>query len=179
MKNIELRKIGKVKSSHGIRGEVYALVFSHDVSWLDKDVVLHIGKSEQSAIQYKLKKFREHKDGFIAILDGVVDRNQSDLLAQQEIWVDASYFQSEEGESIYLVEIENFEVLDQVLGSIGRIVGFSTNTMQDLLVVKNTEGKEYEIPFVEEFVEEINYDTQKIMMNLPEGLLQINDKDQE
>lgn len=168
MNNKELRKVGKVKSSHGIKGEVYVLIFAGDLSWLDRHMTFYIaGKA------YQVNKFRPHKDGIIASLQGVVDRNQSDTLAQQEVWVDLSLFESDEGEAIYLVEIENFQIIDQGL-EIGRIIGFSSNGIQDLLIVQSPTQQQYEIPFVDEFINHIDYQSQKIDMTLPEGLLQIN-----
>ena len=50
--------------------------------------------------------------------------------------------------------------------------------MQDLLVLdKKVSNQCIEIPFIKEFVIKVDYDLRKIMMNLPEGLVRINDKD--
>ena len=108
------------------------------------------------------------------MLEGLSNRNQSEALIGKEVFIDNDFFDSEDGESIFLSEIENFLVVDESVGNLGRIIGFSSNTIQDLLIIKYNE-REIEVPFVNEFVKEIDYHKEIIYMNLPEGLLEIND----
>jgi 16S rRNA processing protein RimM len=63
-------------------------------------------------------------------------------------------------------QVYNFQNL------IGAIVGFSSNGPQDLIVV-NYNGKDIEIPFVEAFICDLDFDHKKLMMELPEGLLDL------
>lgn len=109
-------------------------------------------------------------------MEGIASRNESDLFLGNEIWVPSDVFTSQDGQSLYLVEIEKFQVVDEKLKHIGQITGFSSNGAQDLLLVEG-QGKKYEIPFVKEFIQEINYDLKVVKTQLPEGLLEINDED--
>jgi 16S rRNA processing protein RimM len=166
-------KIGKIMDAHGIRGEIGVVVFSGDVSWIDDAEVLYIPRKNVFE-EHKIKKIRPHKKGFICHLENFLDRNKAEEYKGREVWVDEDIFVSEDGESIYLSEILHFEVIDSQMGSLGRIEAFSSNGIQDLLVI-HQEGKEIEIPFVKEFVLNIDFENQKIEMELPEGLLQINE----
>lgn len=185
MKN-ELRKIGKIKSSHGIKGEVFILIFSKDTSWVKHNLVLHLSKNNSDFKEYTILKFKIHKEGVIATLNDLKTRNESDLLIGTDIYIDISIFKSNSGESLYLIEIEGFTVFDQQLKNIGYIAGFSTNGLQDLLIIKDkkTDGlsssvqAEYEIPFVKEFIVNIDYLNKILTTNLPEGLLDINKSDE-
>jgi 16S rRNA processing protein RimM len=67
-------------------------------------------------------------------------------------------------------------LFEEKIGLVGFVKEFSSNTVQDLLVVQNKDSV-FEIPFVKDFVVKIDFDQRTILMNLPEGLLQINDKD--
>lgn len=167
----QLTHIGKIIDAHGIRGEIYCHVFSGDTSWISKAKTLTLNSEK-----FQILKIKPHKKGFIALLEGFKDRNRAEEFKGVEVWVDSSFFVSETGEEIYLTEIENFKVQDEKIGDIGTVTGFSFNGMQDLLVVTQNK-KSYEIPFVEEFVVDIDYENQVIQMDLPEGLLQINEKD--
>ena len=108
------------------------------------------------------------------------------MLIGTDIYIDISIFKSNSGESLYLIEIEGFTVFDQQLKNIGYIAGFSTNGLQDLLIIKDkkTDGlsssvqAEYEIPFVKEFIVNIDYLNKILTTNLPEGLLDINKSDE-
>ncbi len=171
----KLRKVGKLKSSHGIRGDIFFLIFSKDASWLQPNMKIYLPKNN-SFEEKVIQKCKPHKDGAIITLEGINSRNDSDLLLSQEVWVSADLFVSEDKGNLYLIELENFEVVDAMLGMIGRIEGFSSNGMQDLLIVVNND-KSYEIPFVKEFIQEIDYKKRSIKTQLPEGLLDINYED--
>ena len=168
-----LRKVGKIKGSHGIRGEVFLLIFSKDSSWISTQIQIYLTNNEIDFKAYTLNRVKPHKEGVIAVLDGIASRNESDLLIGHEIWVDSSVFVSKNQQSLYLVEIEGFEIRDAKAGRVGFIQGFSSNTAQDLLLVKG-KNAEFEIPFVKEFIIQINHDEKIIHTNLPDGLLEIN-----
>lgn len=176
MKN-DFRKIGKIKSSHGIKGEVFILIFSKDTSWVKNNINLKLSKNDSDFKDMKILKFKPHKEGVIATLDSIVTRNESDLLIGHDIWIEGENFESKNGESIYLIEIENFEVIDEVLKNIGVIKGFSTNGLQDLLVIENKK-ETFEVPFVKEFIVDIDYKQKIVKTKLPEGLLDINKPDE-
>ena len=44
---------------------------------------------------------------------------------------------------------------------------------QSLLVLKDAENNEHLIPFVEDFIVEVKENEQQILMNLPDGLLDL------
>lgn len=168
-----LKHVGKVMDAHGIRGDIYCLIFSGDVSWCDqlKELQLQLNGKSHSFEILKLKPF---KRGFIATLNGFADRNRAEEFKGAELWVDENLFISKEGEPLYLREILNFELIDKTLGVIGKVEDFSSNGIQDLLVVKAKSAEVFEIPFVNEFVIDIDFASKKMTMDLPEGLLEIN-----
>ena len=55
---------------------------------------------------------------------------------------------------------------------IGEIVDFSSNGAQDLLVVKTTAGHEALVPFVDDFIFNIDFDARQVRMDLPPGLIE-------
>lgn len=166
--------IGKVIDAHGIRGDIYCLIFSGDSSWISKLKVLSLSCSQKTQ-NFDVKKIKAFKKGFIATLENLNDRNQAEEYKGCEVWVEASLFVSQDGESLYLSELLKFSVIDRCLGQIGIIETFSSNAWQDLLVLtESLSQKKIEIPFVKEFVTQIDYANKIVYMNLPEGLLEIN-----
>lgn len=178
----ELVKVGHVSDGHGLRGDVYILVYSGDADWSEDIEEIFLGPAgSNNSLKFKaftIKKTKLFKKGFIAQLDSVTDRTQADALKKLEVWIPAETFVSEDGDQPYLSEFLNFSVEDQQLGVVGKIENFSFNGSQDLMILdKKVNGQNIEIPFVDQFVIEIDYDAQKIMMDLPEGLISINEKD--
>jgi 16S rRNA processing protein RimM len=139
-----------------------------------KELQLHqAGKSHV----FEIAKLKPFKRGFIASLKGFSDRNKAEEFKGAEVWVDESLFVSEDGESLYLNEIAGFSVHDKTLGDIGQISDFSSNGIQDLLVIQD-KSESFEIPFVKEYVLDIDFKNKTIKMDLPEGLLEINQNDE-
>ncbi|MCC2679698.1 MAG: putative rRNA processing protein [Pseudobdellovibrio sp.] len=170
---MSLKHVGKVMDAHGIRGDIYCLIFSGDVSWCDQLDELQLQHNGQSH-SFEIVKLKPFKKGFIATLKGFTDRNRAEEFKGAELWVDESIFTSEDGEALFLNEVLNFELIDETLGAIGTIGDFSSNGIQDLLVIKSKSGEVFEVPFVKEYVLDINFDSKKIKVDLPEGLLEIN-----
>ncbi len=170
MQKQEMRLIGKIKDAHGLRGDVFIIFFSKDYSWVDLIDEVYIEETP-----YEVIKAAEHKDGLKVQLKGVTDRNQSEALIGKQIYLPADFFFSQdEDEGMFLTEIEKFKVVDKTAGEIGIITGFSSNTAQDLLVVTSQAGNVFEIPFVDAFIVEIDHENKTIQMDLPEGLLDLN-----
>lgn len=174
MKENEKIKIGKITDAHGIKGELFVFVFSQDISWLKKISEIDLSKSNKTET-FKVMKAKPHKKGFICTLEGFLDRNKAEEYIGFEVSVDSSYFVSKNGEALFLREILNFEVLDKNLGFVGVIKHFSSNGIQDLLVVERKDKSLIEIPFVKEFVSKIDFAQQKMNMDLPVGLIEINE----
>lgn len=167
-----LRLVGKVKDAHGIRGELYLLIFSGETSWLEKLDALHLfqGRTKEW-LEIPLKSVRPHKQGFIAKTETILDRNQAEELKGSEFFIPEDFLVSGPGETIYLAEIEGFQVIQKGGVKLGKIVSFSSNGVQDIIVVKNASG-EFEIPLVEDFIVEIRFKDQEIEMDIPEGLVE-------
>jgi 16S rRNA processing protein RimM len=164
--------VGKIKDAHGIRGELYVLVFSGEVSWLNQLKQLDLysaGRTEW--FQLAIERVRPHKQGFIAKCTELSDRNQAEELKGCEFFIPETFLVSQPGQAIYLAEIDGFRVIQKGLGEVGRIVGFSGNGAQDLLLVENPRGQ-FAVPFVKELVVAIRYAEQEIEMDLPEGLVE-------
>lgn len=172
----DLKSVGKVKDAHSLKGELYVLIFSKDTSWIDDIEEFALIKAEGEALQYfSVDKVKNHRDGLIVKTPQLTDRTQAEAWKNALFLLPKSLFISEAGETIFLSEIQDFSVYDQGL-LVGQIHSFSSNGAQDLLLVKSDEHGEVEIPFVADFILEIDFENKKVMMALPDGLLLVNKK---
>lgn len=179
-----MKIVGKVKDAHSLKGEIYVFLFSKDQSYYNKIKKFElINEKNNSTQSFKVEKIKPHKDGFIIKAKELNDRNQSEAVKGHLFAIEESIFISEPGEDIFLVEILNFKVFDRSTNrksddvkQLGQVTGFFDNGAQDLLIVTNDEGS-FEIPFVESFIEKIDHENKLIVVNLPEGLIEINRAD--
>jgi 16S rRNA processing protein RimM len=171
---MEMKLVGKVKEAHGLRGEIYVFIFSGDISWLKKLQTFELRAKGSGAPgkTYSVEKVKPFKKGFILKTPEIGDRNQSEAIEGQDFLIPADLLVSNPGETIFLKEILNFMVKNPAQENIGPIKGFSSNGAQDLLVVETSKG-EAEIPFVEAFIKKIDFKHKTVVMDLPEGILDL------
>lgn len=167
-----LKLVGKIKDAQGLKGEIFAIIFSKETSWKSKIKEIFLSETEEvsKAQQFEVTQTRAHKDGLVLKLKGIEDRNQSESLKGRFLFISSEFFTSKKGETIYLNEIEGFVVFDGE-NKMGQIVGFSSNGAQDLLVVLYNE-KKFEVPFVEAFLVNIDFTEKQVHMKLPPGLFE-------
>ena len=177
-KDKTLRMIGKTHSSQGLQGHLFVLLKTENPPWIKKWKTLHLSVSEAEdgdKKDYEILQKREHskqgKTGWVLKLKGIDDKNASDSLEKQFVWIPETFLTSKKGEQIFLREIENFLVVDQERGEVGPIVGFSSNGAQDLIQIQTSTGT-YDVPLVQPFIQKIDYDAKKIYMDIPQGLLE-------
>ncbi|MBL7543841.1 MAG: 16S rRNA processing protein RimM [Bdellovibrionaceae bacterium] len=166
--------MGKVLDAHALKGEIYFFSFSKDISWIEKGMTICLESCRtMKRTDFVIESFRPFKDGALIKFEGVDNRNQSEELKGDLIFIDNQNFVSEPGETIFLREVLNFEVRDEQHNSLGKIIDFNSNSIQDLLVIKN-DLFTYEVPFVDDFIVEIQFEDSIIVMNFPLDLMDIN-----
>lgn len=172
-----LHSVGKIRDAHGLKGEVFVVLFAKQADWIAKTKELWLAKNElqddqtykEKLYPFQIKKHKPHKVGMIVKLVGIDDRTQAEGLRGAQVRISEKSLISKKGETIFLREILNFEV-KSTTGSLGRVTGFSSNNAQDLLIVSN-ESQTLEVPLIPEFLKQIDWDHKEILMELPEGLI--------
>lgn len=172
-------QVGRVKDAHGVKGELFITLFAGEAAWLEKlkEIRLINPNADNSLCVLSAKSVRLHKNGLIAKSEELKNRNEAEALKGWLFEIPKEFLRSEPGEAIFLQEIHGFRVITQAQGEVGTITGFGSNGIQDLLNVATKHG-EYEVPFVEAFVQKIDYKAREIHMDLPEGLLGELDRDE-
>lgn len=184
------RVVGRVKDAHGLKGEIWVVLFAGVADWLDsmKDDGKYLlskkeslqGLSESDLATFPIKGARAHKNGVILQSTTVKDRTAAEGYKGHFLVIPEDYLVAEEGESYFLSEIEGYRVIENKR-EIGVITGFSSNVAQDLLQVTLVKGARegvkakdvIEIPFVEELVTDVDDDAKQIQVELPEGLIEV------
>lgn len=162
-------QVGKVKSAHGMKGELYILIFSREMSWLEGLESLTLVRNGEERV-FPIKKTNPHKGGFILSTD-IQGRTEAESWKGAIVELEEQHLVSEPGETIFLREVMGFEVYDQGV-LVGEISAFSSNGVQDLIVVNRGESQ-FEIPFIEPFILSIEFEKRQVLMSLPEGLLSV------
>ena len=76
------------------------------------------------------------------------------------------------GNKFYYHEVIGFEIEDKRIGVFGKIVSINDSTAQPLFEVLNG-GVEILIPMIDHFLVKIDRENKKVIMDLPEGLIEM------
>jgi 16S rRNA processing protein RimM len=169
--------VGWVKQAHGIRGELFVQLYAREADWLNhlNDIFL-LAPNASALKSWAVEVARPHKEGLIVKLKGCDDRNTSETMRKSGVYIPEDLLVADEGEGIYLKQILGFEVIDPAGVRLGKITGFGTNGVQDLLHVETAKGSEALVPFVEAFIVNIDFDKQQVKMDLPQGLIDLEEE---
>lgn len=179
----DFRLVGKIKEAHGLKGDVYVLIFANDTGWAPSLKQFALKSKEQTELQiYNVQRLKPFKKGLIIKAEEFQNRNDSEAVKGCEFYIPENLLKSADGETIFLSEIEGFMVKDLERNEIGPIVGFSSNVAQDLLIVRHRKNgspsdseKQVEIPFVDAFIKKIDFKNRYIVMDFPKDLLNLED----
>lgn len=168
-----MKLVGKVKEAHGLKGDLHILIFSGDISWLKQLKTFTLKSKTAEATDLEVSSVKPFKTGFILKTPAIKDRTEAERWKAAEFYIAADLLVSKEGETIFLSEILNFKLKDSEQNVLGQVVAFSNNGAHDLLVIKTPSNKQVEVPFVEAFIKKIDWKHQTLVMDLPEGLFDI------
>ncbi len=167
--------MGWVKDAHGLKGELYIQLYAKTADWLKSAKTLFLEDEEGQFRDWKLERAKPFKDGLIVKFEGLTDRTPAEKLRKFKVFIDESLLESEPGETVYLNQLKGFLVIDKGQ-EVGRVTGFASNGPQDLLCVERPGRTEVLIPLVDAYILSIDFDNDRLEMDLPPGLLDVEEK---
>ena len=160
--------VGRIGRAHGVLGEA-----TIDVQTDDPDLRFKVGSklTLDSGQELTIKSSRWHNQILLLGFEGVNDRNQIEALRDQLISSDVDLGSLAPGEYHFqqLIGCEVFKQNGELIGTVDEIVKLPG---QDLLSVSKA-GAQVLIPMVKQIIIEIDVLAKKIVVNPPEGLLDV------
>jgi 16S rRNA processing protein RimM len=104
--------------------------------------------------------------------EDVDSEEEADSILNCAVYLPLSMLPKLEGNKFYFHEVIGFEIEDKRLGVFGKIVSINDTTAQPLFEVVNGEV-EMLIPMVDHFLVKIDRENKKVVMDLPEGLVEM------
>ena len=155
--------IGKIVSTHGIKGEIRIL---SDFPYKNKVFVVG-NKLIIDDKEYEIKSYRVHKNFDMVTLDNYHDINEVLFLMKKDVYFDKDNLNLNDNE-ILDEELINYEVLtnDGKKGIIKEIFMASSNNK----IIRVMLDKEYLIPVNSPMLEKIDKKNKCIVINIIEGM---------
>ncbi|AGB22654.1 16S rRNA processing protein RimM [Mycobacterium sp. JS623] len=167
--------VGRVVRAHGVAGEIVV-----EIRTDDPDIRFAPGSSLRGKpsrggpeSRYVIDSVRDHGGRLLVRLEGVADRNAADALRGTVFIVDSADLPPiEDPDEFYDHQLEGLRVVTTAGGAIGSVAEVLHTAAGELLSVRSDEG-EVLVPFVSAIVTSVSLADQTIVIDPPDGLLEL------
>ncbi|QGY40078.1 16S rRNA processing protein RimM [Pseudodesulfovibrio cashew] len=173
MKRTGFIEVGGVARPHGIRGEFCIKSYADSPSLFGRVSTVFLQRDGGRPEPLAVESWREHKGMVLLKCKGVNDRDRVDELRGMAVLIrEDDLPEPDEGEH-YIVDMLGCRVRLDDGTDVGVLETFYENPGQDTWVIVADDGKEILLPAVPEFVLDVDLDEEVIVIDPPEGLLDL------
>jgi 16S rRNA processing protein RimM len=174
----EVYKIGVIGKAHGVNGEVNFL-FS-DAVWDDVEADYLVLKIEGIPVPFFLEEYRFRSDStaIVKFEDVETEAAARELTGVEVYFPYALRPQGDEAEYTWGYFV-GFRIQLADGPTVGTVTAVDESTVNTLFEVESADGREHLIPAQEAFITEIDHEERIIHMQLPQGLLSMDESDDE
>lgn len=156
-------RIGKIVNTHGIKGELRILSdFRHKDKVFVKGTKVYVGKKKE---EFTINSYRFHKIFDMVTFDGFNNINDVEYLKGDFVFINEEDLKLADGE-IYSEKLLGFKAIigDKEVGTITEIIFAPANEVLRI-------NDKVLVPYVKEFIKEIDLDNKTIYINNIGGLI--------
>ena len=164
--------LGKIAKKFSFKGEVL-IYLDTDEPKLYEDMESVFVEFNKNLVPFFIENSNLHKGDFLRVKFEDVDTEEdADEIMGCEIYLPLNMLPKLTGNKFYFHEVIGFEIEDQRLGVFGKIVSINDTSAQPLFEVING-NVEILVPMIDQFLIKIDRENKKVIMNLPEGLVEM------
>ncbi|ADY74048.1 Ribosome maturation factor rimM [Desulfurobacterium thermolithotrophum DSM 11699] len=162
--------IGKIVGVHGIKGEVKIKpesdIFEKQMEALDLIPVYRGTKREELCVE----KLKPYKNLYIVKFKEINDRGEAEERVGGELWIDKNK-QVELGEGeFYFSDLIGSKVFTDDGKEVGILKEILEQPAGHIFEVEKSDGSKILIPFISQFVKDVDIENKRIVVSLIEGM---------
>lgn len=174
----EITSIGRLQKTHALKGELNVLL-DIDPEYLEagNPAIIDI---DGIFVPFYVESVRgKGSFSYLVKFDGIDSEFEAKKLVNKTLYAlrdKLKEYIAENYDEDYALydDLIGWSIIDSEIGEIGTVKEIDTNTENELFIVETADGKTVYIPLTEDFIDEIDEEAHIIRMNLPEGLLDLN-----
>ncbi len=159
--------VGKIVAPFGIRGQVKVQIETDFPASFSPNTMLYLG-AEHRPIQLVLARPQGHQ--LVLELEGIADRNASEALRGQEVYIPADRIAPLATDQYFIRDLIGLRAIRIDGVELGQVADVITGAMQDLLVIHSPGREEVTVPLVKALVPNIDIPHGTITIQPPAGL---------
>jgi 16S rRNA processing protein RimM len=181
--------VGQIVRPHGIRGEVIVVVRTdepRDRFVMGAALATSTDPSGPAAVpagddgrwtvpaELTIEALREHQGRLIIAFAGIADRNVAEELRGVLLWVDGSRLAPPaDPDEFHDHQLVGLTAVTPAGETLGEVTGIDHAPASDLLVLRRAAGGTALVPFVKAIVPEVDLAGRRVVVDPPEGLLDL------
>lgn len=173
--------VGRVRRPHGVRGELVVEVLTDEPDAIlapgsrvfqgTHDGALFVDPRTKAPRELTVTGIRPFKEGALMTFAEIADRNEAEKWNGRHLMVPVEELAEPEEGEVFAHELVGMLLVDRASQRpLGPVVEFY-ELPQGLLLEFRTEAGLFSLPFVDEFVHEVDREGKRIEVTLPDGLL--------
>ncbi|MDR0796206.1 MAG: ribosome maturation factor RimM [Tannerella sp.] len=167
----ETRRIGYFTKPHGIKGEL-SLVTDYDL-FDDENDPFVICEMDGIPVPFFVESFRSKSNTVILLkLEDVDGETEAKKLINREVYYPENRLKTIPKDEMTLKSLTGYMLEGKNEGELGRINYVDETTINTLFEL-NFQNKALLVPVAEDLIDSIDHARQRIIVNLPEGLLDV------
>ncbi|MDR0893158.1 MAG: ribosome maturation factor RimM [Mediterranea sp.] len=179
IKREEVYRIGLFNKPHGIHGELQ-FTFTDDVFDRAEECDYVVCLLDGILVPFFIEEYRFRSDSTALMkLEGVDTAERARMFTNVEVYFPVKYADAQDAGELSWDFFVGFGMEDIHHGLLGTIAQVDTATANILFVVEQSDGEELLVPAHEEFIVGIDKDQRILTVELPEGLLTLDEADEE
>lgn len=164
--------LGKIAKKFSFKGEVLAYLDT-DEPELYENLESVFVEFNKNLVPFFIENSSLHKNDFLRIrFEDMNTEEDADAIMNCPIYLPLSMLPKLSGNKFYFHEVIGFEIEDKRVGVFGKIVSINDTTAQPLFEVENG-AVQLLIPMIDQFLVKIDRPNKKVLMDLPEGLIEM------
>ncbi|WMI66344.1 ribosome maturation factor RimM [Aestuariibaculum sp. YM273] len=172
MKKEDCFYLGKIVKKYSFKGELL-IKLDTDQPDLYENLDAMFLDVNHTLIPFFIEHSQLHKSDLLRVQFEDVDTEaDAEALIKTEVYLPLDLLPKLDGNKFYFHEVIGFTMEDKNYGTVGKIVAVNDSTAQALFEVENN-GKEILIPMNDEFIVKVDRNKKTIIVNTPEGLIDL------
>jgi 16S rRNA processing protein RimM len=164
--------LGKIVKKYSFKGELLVKLDTDNPSIYAKMESVFIYKNK-SLIPFFIERSSLHKSELLRVkFEDIDSEEDANTLLKSELYLPLEFLPKLTGNKFYYHEIFGFEAEDLSFVFIGIIKGVNDSTNQAILEIDRN-GSEILIPLIDDFIKNVDREQKKIILEVPEGLIDI------
>lgn len=163
--------LGIIRKAHGVRGEASVEPWTDSADrFAELDDVTLVSPDEKNTREVKIETAREHQGRALVKFSGIDTPEDVQTLQGWTIEIPEEDARELEDDEYFLHDLVGLTLFDANGNARGVVKDVIEGGGGLLLQVTRADGKEFELPFAAELCTEIDLNAKRIVVQLPEGL---------